>query len=113
VAVHDSDLPVKEIRKDRRKGGEDHISDDYIDRAHEKLQYDNLVQKFTDQDDQKLYILKAVAHLTERGKTPARTSTIHGVYEAVAYHYGDEPLTQRGMFTPRSKPVMFGWIDTD
>jgi cell division control protein 6 len=54
-----------------------------------------------------------VAYLTEQDTKPARTSTIQGVYEAVAYHYGNEPLTQRRMFTHRSKLVMFGWIDTD
>jgi cell division control protein 6 len=53
-----------------------------------------------------------VAYLTEQDTKPARTSTIQGVYEAVAYHYGNEPLTQRRMFTHRSKLVMFGWIDT-
>ncbi|MFC4451038.1 Cdc6/Cdc18 family protein [Halorussus aquaticus] len=103
---------LKKSAEIAEKEGVEPISDDHIDRAHEKLQYDNLVQKFTDQDNQKLYILKAVAHLTEQGKTPARTSTIHGVYEAVAYHYGDKPLTQRGMFNHLSKLVMFGWINT-
>jgi len=98
---------LKKSAEIAEKEGKKSISDDHIDRAHEKLQYDNLVQKFMDQDDQKFYILKAVAHLTERGKMPARASTIHGVYEVVVYYCGDEPLTQRRMFTYRSKLVMF------
>lgn len=103
---------LKKAAEIAEKEGDDLIGDTHIDHAHEKLEYDNLVQKFTDQDNQKLYILKALAHLTEQGRTPVRTSTIHDVYEAVAYHYADDPLTQRGMFNHLSKLVMFGWVDT-
>lgn len=96
--------------------GVEQITEDHVRRADEDLEYGNIVESLVNQDDEKLYILKAIAHLDEADLTPARTRTVHTAYERVVEAYnevsGHEPLTQRGMFNHLKKLVMFGFVDT-
>lgn len=96
--------------------GVEQIEETHIRQADKDLEYGNIVESLVDQDDEKLYILKALAHLHEAGLTPARTRTIHSAYSRVvqAYNFesGKDPLTQRGMFNHLSKLVMFGFVNT-
>lgn len=92
------------------------IKENHIRQADKDLEYGNIVESIVDQDDEKLYILKALAHLDEVGRTPARTRTIHSAYDRVVRAYSTvgskNPLTQRGMFNHLSKLVMFGFVNT-
>ncbi len=94
----------------------ENIKESHIREADKDLEYGNIVESLVDQDDEKLYILKALAHLHEIDEAPARTKTIHQAYEHVVRKYneesGKEPLTQRGMFNHLSKLVMFGFVNT-
>lgn len=96
--------------------GTPELTAEFIYKADTDLEYGNIVESLVDQDDQKLYVLKAIAHLESAGLTPARTQLIHKAYERVFTAYEDEggrsPLTQRGMFNHLSKLVMFGFIHT-
>lgn len=96
--------------------GTEQIDERHIHQADKDLEYGNIVESLVDQDDEKLYILKALAHLDEANLTPARTRTIHAAYERVVRAYstasGKDPLTQRGMFNHLSKLVMFGFVHT-
>lgn len=96
--------------------GAEHIDEHHIRQADTDLEYGNIVESIVDQDEEKLYILKALAHLDQAGLTPARTRTIHAAYTRVVSAYntasGKEPLTQRGMFNHLSKLVMFGFVRT-
>ena len=96
--------------------GSEQIGEVDIRQADKDLEYGNIVESIVDQDDEKLYILKALAHLDEAGLTPARTRTIHSAYARVVRNYntasGKAPLTQRGMFNHLSKLVMFGFVNT-
>jgi len=96
--------------------GVEQITEEHVRQADKKIEYGNIVESIADQDDEKLYILKALAHLDLVGKTPARTRTIHRTYSRVVRAYnedsGKEPLTQRGMFNHLSKLVMFGFVNT-
>lgn len=96
--------------------GSEQIEEDHIRRADKDLEYGNIVESLVDQDDEKLYILKALAHLDAADLTPARTRTIHAAYSRVVRAYNEEsgkdPLTQRGMFNHLSKLVMFGFVNT-
>jgi archaeal cell division control protein 6 len=96
--------------------GSEQIGEIDIRQADKDLEYGNIVESIVDQDDEKLYILKALAHLDEAGLTPARTRTIHSAYAQVVHNYntasGKAPLTQRGMFNHLSKLVMFGFVNT-
>ena len=96
--------------------GVDCIQEPHIRQADDDLEYGNIVESLVDQDDEKLYILKALAHLDMAGLTPARTRTIHDTYSRVVDAYNSEsgkgPLTQRGMFNHLSKLVMFGFVHT-
>ncbi|WP_331232278.1 Cdc6/Cdc18 family protein [Natronorarus salvus] len=96
--------------------GSEQIEEVDIRQADKDLEYGNIVESIVDQDDEKLYILKALAHLDEAGLTPARTRTIHSAYAQVVHNYntasGKAPLTQRGMFNHLSKLVMFGFVNT-
>jgi cell division control protein 6 len=98
------------------ENGSQQIEEKHIRQADKDLEYGNIVESIVDQDDEKLYILKALAHLDEAGLTPARTRTIHTAYARVVRTYsaetGKEPLTQRGMFNHLSKLVMFGFVNT-
>lgn len=94
----------------------DLIEESHIRQADKDLEYGNIVESIVDQDDEKLYILKALAHLDRADLTPARTRTIHTAYSRVVRSYntttGKDPLTQRGMFNHLSKLVMFGFVNT-
>lgn len=96
--------------------GSQQVEETHIRQADKDLEYGNIVESLVDQDDEKLYILKAIAHLGEAGLTPARTRTIHTAYSRVVDSYntnrGKDPLTQRGMFNHLSKLVMFGFVNT-
>lgn len=96
--------------------GSEQIEESHIRQADKDLEYGNIVESIVDQDDEKLYILKALAHLNDAGLTPARTRTIHAAYSRVVRAYnkesGKDPLTQRGMFNHLSKLVMFGFVNT-
>lgn len=96
--------------------GSEQIVERHIRQADKDLEYGNIVESIVDQDDEKLYVLKALAHLDEAGLTPARTRTIHTAYARVVQSYnaesGKAPLTQRGMFNHLSKLVMFGFVNT-
>jgi cell division control protein 6 len=96
--------------------GVEQIAETHVRQADKKIEYGNIVESIADQDDEKLYILKALAHLDLVDKTPARTRTIHRAYSRVVRAYnedsGSEPLTQRGMFNHLSKLVMFGFVHT-
>lgn len=96
--------------------GVEQIEPPHIRQADEDLEYGNIVESIVDQDDEKLCILAAIAHLDDAGLTPARTQTIHTAYTRVVRAYntasGKEPLTQRGMFNHLSKLVMFGFVRT-
>lgn len=96
--------------------GSEQIEERHIRKADKDLEYGNIVESIVDQDDEKLYILKALAHLDNAGITPARTRTIHTAYARVVRSYnkesGKDPLTQRGMFNHLSKLVMFGFVNT-
>lgn len=96
--------------------GSQQVEETHIRQADKDLEYGNIVESLVDQDDEKLYILKAIAHLDEAGLTPARTRTIHTAYSRVVDSYntkrGKDPLTQRGMFNHLSKLVMFGFVNT-
>ncbi|WP_228546331.1 Cdc6/Cdc18 family protein [Halegenticoccus tardaugens] len=96
--------------------GSEQIDEGHIRQADKDLEYGNIVESIVDQDDEKLYILKALAHLDNAGLTPARTRTIHAAYARVVRAYnaatGKDPLTQRGMFNHLSKLVMFGFVNT-
>lgn len=96
--------------------GSEQIEESHIRQADKDLEYGNIVESIVDQDDEKLYILKALAHLDDAGLTPARTRTIHAAYSRVVRAYnkesGKDPLTQRGMFNHLSKLVMFGFVNT-
>ncbi|NKE37308.1 AAA family ATPase [Natronococcus sp. JC468] len=97
------------------ENGSEQIEERHIRQADKDLEYGNIVESIVDQDDEKLYILKALAHLDETGLTPARTRTIHAAYSRVVRSYnttGKDPLTQRGMFNHLSKLVMFGFVHT-
>lgn len=98
------------------ENGSEQIEETHIRQADKDLEYGNIVESIVDQDDEKLYILKALAHLDKAGLTPARTRTIHAAYSRVVRSYnttsGKEPLTQRGMFNHLSKLVMFGFVQT-
>ncbi|WP_204365607.1 hypothetical protein [Natronococcus jeotgali] len=97
------------------ENGSEQIEERHIRQADKDLEYGNIVESIVDQDDEKLYILKALAHLDEAGLTPARTRTIHAAYSRVVRSYnttGKDPLTQRGMFNHLSKLVMFGFVHT-
>lgn len=98
------------------ENGSEKIGERHIRQADKDLEYGNIVESIVDQDDEKLYILKALAHLDDAGLTPARTRTIHAAYARVVRAYGAErgrdPLTQRGMFNHLSKLVMFGFVNT-
>lgn len=92
------------------------IQESHVRSADEDLEYGNIIGSLVDQDEQKLYILQAFAHLDAAGRTPARTGTVHAAYSRVAQSYYEEkekePLTQRGMFNHLSKLVMFGFVNT-
>ncbi|RQG95369.1 Cdc6/Cdc18 family protein [Natrarchaeobius chitinivorans] len=96
--------------------GSEQIQERHIRQADKDLEYGNIVESIVDQDDEKLYILKALAHLDSADLTPARTRTIHAAYARVVRSYNEEsgkdPLTQRGMFNHLSKLVMFGFVNT-
>lgn len=96
--------------------GSEQVEENHIRQADKDLEYGNIVESIVDQDDEKLYILKALAHLDDAGLTPARTRTIHAAYSRVVRAYnkesGKDPLTQRGMFNHLSKLVMFGFVNT-
>lgn len=96
--------------------GSEQIEEGHIRRADKDLEYGNIVESLVDQDDEKLYILKALAHLDAADLTPARTRIIHAAYSRVVRAYNEEsgkdPLTQRGMFNHLSKLVMFGFVNT-
>lgn len=95
--------------------GSGKIKESHIRQGDKDLEYGNIVESIVDQDDEKLYILKALAHLEQAGLTPARTRTIHAAYARVVRTYdttGKDPLTQRGMFNHLSKLVMFGFVNT-
>jgi cell division control protein 6 len=96
--------------------GTKQIEDHHVRYADDKLKHGNIVESIADQDDEKLYILKALAHLEEADIAPARTRTVHDAYSSVVNQYnntsGKEPLTQRGMFNHLSKLVMFGFVNT-
>ncbi|WP_330633073.1 Cdc6/Cdc18 family protein [Halocatena halophila] len=96
--------------------GSEQIKPPHIRQADKDLEYGNIVESIVDQDQEKLFILAAIAHLDEAGLTPARTRTIHAAYSRVVRAYnttsGKEPLTQRGMFNHLSKLVMFGFVRT-
>lgn len=94
------------------ESGDEHVTEDHVYQADDDLEYGNIVESLVDQDDQKLYVLKALAHLDSANRLPARTSTVHTVYERVvgAYEPTSDPLTQRGMFNHLSKLVMFGFV---
>lgn len=96
--------------------GSEQIEENHIRQADKDLEYGNIVESIVDQDDEKLYILKALAHLDDARLTPARTRTIHAAYSRVVRAYnkesGKDPLTQRGMFNHLSKLVMFGFVNT-
>lgn len=96
--------------------GAETITEQHIRRADKDLEYGNIVESLVDQDDEKLYILKALAHLAQADITPARTRTVHAAYSRVVHAYNKEsgkgPLTQRGMFNHLSKLVMFGFVNT-
>ena len=98
------------------ENGSEQIEESHIRQADKDLEYGNIVESIVDQDDEKLYILKALAHLDKAGLTPARTRTIHAAYSRVVRSYntttGKDPLTQRGMFNHLSKLVMFGFVNT-
>ncbi|WP_458190298.1 Cdc6/Cdc18 family protein [Haladaptatus sp. NG-WS-4] len=98
------------------ENGSTQIEEGHIRQADKDLEYGNIVESIVDQDDEKLYILKALAHLDTAGLTPARTRTIHTAYARVVRAYnqesGKDPLTQRGMFNHLSKLVMFGFVNT-
>jgi len=98
------------------ENGSEQIEERHIRQADKDLEYGNIVESIVDQDDEKLYILKALAHLDKAGLTPARTRTIHTAYSRVVRSYntttGKDPLTQRGMFNHLSKLVMFGFVNT-
>lgn len=97
------------------ENGSEQIEEAHIRQGDKDLEYGNIVESIVDQDDEKLYILKALAHLEEAGLTPARTRTIHTAYARVVHTYdttGKDPLTQRGMFNHLSKLVMFGFVNT-
>ncbi len=94
----------------------EHINPPHIRQADEDLEYGNIVESIVDQDQEKLFVLAAIAHLDGADLTPARTRTIHATYSRVVRAYntasGKEPLTQRGMFNHLSKLVMFGFVRT-
>ena len=96
--------------------GATQIQKEHVRQANEKIEYGNIVESIAEQDDEKLYILKSLAHLSLVEKTPARTRTVHQTYCRVVRAYneesGNEPLTQRGMFNHLSKLVMFGFVNT-
>lgn len=96
--------------------GTEQVQEAHIRQADKDLEYGNIVESIVDQDDEKLYVLKALAHLDDHGLTPARTRTIHAAYDRVVRAYnttsGKNPLTQRGMFNHLSKLVMFGFVNT-
>lgn len=96
--------------------GTPQLEAEFIYDADKDLEYGNIVESLVDQDDQKLYVLKAIAHLDLAGLTPARTRLIHEAYKRVFTAYeaesGRDPLTQRGMFNHLSKLVMFGFVNT-
>ena len=96
--------------------GTEQVQEAHIRQADKDLEYGNIVESIVDQDDEKLYVLKALAHLDDQGLTPARTRTIHAAYDRVVRAYnttsGKNPLTQRGMFNHLSKLVMFGFVNT-
>lgn len=98
------------------ENGSEHVEPPHIRQADEDLEYGNIVESIVNQDDEKLVILAAIAHLDDAGLTPARTGTIHAAYSRVVRAYnttsGKEPLTQRGMFNHLSKLVMFGFVRT-
>lgn len=98
------------------EAGSPTIEDTHIQQADKDLEYGNIVESVANQDDEKLYVLKALAHLEKADLTPARTKTIHDAYCRVVNEYneysGQEPLTQRGMFNHLSKLVMFGFVNT-
>ncbi|WP_101298291.1 Cdc6/Cdc18 family protein [Halegenticoccus soli] len=98
------------------ENGSEQIQEGHIRQADKDLEYGNIVESIVDQDDEKLYILKALAHLDKASLTPARTRTIHAAYARVVRAYstvgGKDPLTQRGMFNHLSKLVMFGFVNT-
>ncbi|EMA51291.1 Cdc6/Cdc18 family protein [Halococcus salifodinae] len=98
------------------ENGSDLIRPPHIRQADNDLEYGNIVESIVDQDDEKLYILKALAHLDSAGLTPARTRKVHTAYSQVVQTYKSEsgrgPLTQRGMFNHLSKLVMFGFVHT-
>lgn len=94
----------------------EHIEPRHIRQADENLRYGTIVESIGDQDDEKHFILKAIAHLDDASLTPARTRTVHAAYTRVVHAYntasGKDPLTQRGMFNHLSKLVMFGFVRT-
>ena len=96
--------------------GVEQIAESHVRKADKKIEYGNIVESIADQDDEKLYILKGIAHLDLVNKTPARTRTIHRAYSRVVRAYNEDgakdPLTQRGMFNHLSKLVMFGFVNT-
>ena len=96
--------------------GSELIKSTHIRQADKDLEYGNIVESIVDQDNEKLYVLKALAHLDTADLTPARTRTIHAAYSQVVRTYKSEtgrgPLTQRGMFNHLSKLVMFGFVNT-
>jgi len=96
--------------------GAEQIAESHVREADKKIEYGNIVESIADQDNEKLYTLKALAHLELVNKTPAQTRTIHRTYSRVVQAYNEdnskEPLTQRGMFNHLSKLVMFGFVHT-
>ncbi|WP_338004633.1 Cdc6/Cdc18 family protein [Natronoglomus mannanivorans] len=70
--------------------GSEQVEENHIRQADKDLEYGNIVESIVDQDDEKLYILKALAHLDNAGLTPARTRTIHTAYARVVRTYNQQ-----------------------
>lgn len=103
---------LKEAAETAEEEGSETVTEAHVESTNEELDHDNVVSQIADQDDQKLYIMKALAHLTSQEMTPARTGTVHTAYESIVDAYGYDPLTQRAMYNHLSKLVMFGFVDS-
>lgn len=83
-----------------RAGGEvaeredaDTVTDDHIEEARELVQRGRLSNRIRDQTDHAQYILEAIAHLENDGKTPVRSKQVQEKYESVATSWVADPLT--------------------
>lgn len=73
------------------------VTESHVEDARHRLQTDQVIEGIKRYSEHGQRVLYAVLLLAERGKTPARTSTVQSTYEKITTNEGLTPVTERSV----------------